>query len=302
MSGRIVECVVNVSEGRDEVALAEFAEAAGTALLDVHRDPHHHRSVFTLAGQPELVAARARALATTVVARLNLRDHVGVHPRLGVLDVVPFVPYEPGGPPPDDLSEAMELREDFARWLGAELGVPVFVYGPAGEGSRPPRARPAGAAAVAATTCDAGGRTLPEVRRGAFTTLSPEYGPPEADPRSGATAVGARPVLVAYNVWVSSPALARTVAARVRSRDIRTLGLTLGARAQVSCNLVDPVRTGPADVYDAVRHHVTALGGSVEGAELVGLVPEVVLNAVPRGRRAQLGLSDQDTVEARLPR
>ncbi len=99
MSGRIVECVVNVSEGRDEVALAEFAEAAGTSLLDVHRDPHHHRSVFTLAGQPELVAARARALATTVVARLNLRDHVGVHPRLGVLDVVPFVPYEPGGPP-----------------------------------------------------------------------------------------------------------------------------------------------------------------------------------------------------------
>ena len=114
--------------------------------------------------------------------------------------------------------------------------------------------------------------------------------------------MGARPVLVAYNIWVSSPALARTVAARVRSRDVRTLGLTLGARAQVSCNLVDPVRTGPADVYDAVRHHVTALGGSVEGAELVGLVPEVVLKAVPRGRRAQLGLSDRDTVEARLLR
>ena len=212
MSGRIFECVVNVSEGRDEVALAEFAEAAGTALLDVHRDPHHHRSVFTLAGQPELVAARARALATTVVARLDLRDHVGVHPRLGVLDVVPFVPYEPGGPPPADLSEAMELREDFARWLGAELGVPAFVYGPAGEGSRPPRARPAGAdAATPAPTAASvtGGRTLPEVRRGAFRTLSPEYGPPEADPRSGATAVGARPVLVAYNVWVSSPELAR---------------------------------------------------------------------------------------------
>jgi glutamate formiminotransferase len=279
MTGEVVECVVNVSEGRDSTALAGFAEAAGSALLDVHRDPDHHRSVFTLAGSRELVAARARVLAETVVRKLDLRTHQGAHPRLGVLDVVPFVPYEPGGPPPADLSEAVGLREDFARWLGAELEVPAFRYGPG---------------------CNGAGRTLPEVRRNAFGVLSPDYGPSQADPRTGATAVGARRVLVAYNVWVSSPELARTVAAKIRSPEVRALGLALGARAQVSCNLVDPVRIGPADVYDEVRRTVTSLGGFVLGAELVGLVPEIVLDAVPRSRHTELGLSDDATVEARL--
>ena len=292
MTGDIVECVVNVSEGRDEVALQQFAEAAGSALLHRHRDPDHHRSVFTLAGPPELVSVATRALAATVVARLNLHDHQGAHPRLGALDVVPFVPYRLGGPPPADLSGAVELRDSFARWLGAELGVPAFLYGPSGpsglsgSGSGPGRER--------------SDRTLPEVRRGAFRTLCPDYGPSEADPRTGATAVGARRVLVAYNVWVSSPELARRVAAKVRSREVRTLGLAVGTRAQVSCNLVDPVRVGPADVYDQVLRQVSALGGSVLGAEMVGLVPEVVLEAVPRSRHAELGLSDGATVEARL--
>ncbi len=285
MTGDVVECVVNVSEGRDEAALGAFAEAAGTALLHRHRDPDHNRSVFTLAGTPELVVGSARALAATVVARLNLRDHEGAHPRLGTLDVVPFVPYRPGGVPPDDLDEAVELREDFARWLGAELGVPAFLYGPG---------LPSGPGG------DRSGRTLPEVRKGAFRSFFPDYGPGEADPRTGATAVGARRVLVAYNVWVSSPELARTVAATVRSPEVRTLGLAVGSRAQVSCNLVDPVRIGPADVYDEVLRNVTALGGSVLGAELVGLVPEIVLEAVPRSRYAELGLSDDATVEARL--
>ena len=288
MTGGIVECVVNVSEGGDEVALQEFAEAAGTALLHRHRDADHHRSVFTLAGQPELVSVASRALATAVVARLNLRNHLGAHPRLGTLDVVPFVPYRLGGPPPADLSGAVELRDSFARWLGAELGVPVFLYGPSG---------PSGPSGPGGDLSD---RTLPEVRKGAFRTLCPDYGPSEADPRTGASAVGARRVLVAYNVWVSSPELARRVAAKVRSREVRTLGLAVGARAQVSCNLVDPVRVGPADVYDEVLRQVSALGGSVLGAELVGLVPEIVLQAVPRSRRAELGLSDGATVEARL--
>jgi glutamate formiminotransferase / 5-formyltetrahydrofolate cyclo-ligase len=280
MTGDIVECVVNVSEGRDEAALAEFAEAAGTALLDVHRDPDHHRSVFTLAGSPELVAARARALATTVVAKLSLRSHEGAHPRLGVLDVVPFVPYLRGGPPPTELGAAVALRDDLARWLGTELGVPVFLYGPRRDGAD---------------------RTLPEVRKSAFRGLVPDHGPREADPRTGASAVGARPVLVAYNVWVSSPAIARTVASALRSREVRTLGIAVGSRAQVSCNLVEPLSIGPADVYDEVLRQVTALGGTVLDAELVGLLPEVVLQAVPRSRHAELGLSDHATVEARLP-
>jgi glutamate formiminotransferase / 5-formyltetrahydrofolate cyclo-ligase len=281
VTAEIVECVVNVSEGRDETVLAGFAAAAGTALLDVHRDPDHHRSVFTLAGPPELVATKTRTLSAAVVAALNLQSHHGVHPRLGVLDVVPFVPYRPGGPPPTDLDPAVELRDDFGRWLGREHGVPVFLYGPGHDGVV---------------------RTLPEVRRNAFRGLLPDHGPTAADPRAGATAVGARPVLMAYNVWVSSPEVARRVAASVRSREVRTLGLALRSRAQVSCNLVEPLRVGPADVYDEVVRHVTALGGSVLGAELVGLVPDVVLKKVPRSRRAELGLSDDATVEARLPR
>jgi glutamate formiminotransferase len=281
-----VECVVNVSEGRDLDVLSQLAAAAGPALLDLHRDPDHNRSVLTLAGPAEAVAEGARSLAAATVARLDLREHAGAHPRLGVLDVVPFVPYEPGGLPPDDLSAAVVLRDEFARWIGAELGVPSFLYGPL----------PGGRA-----------RTLPAVRRHAFGAaeaggLTPDSGPAVPDPRTGATAVGARPVLVAYNVWVSSVEVARRVAPLVRRTEVRALGLAVGARAQVSCNLIDPDRYGPARLYDAVAALVAARGAVVEGGELVGLIPEIVLAAVPLNRRAELGLSEAATVESRLPR
>jgi len=277
----IFECVANVSEGRDDRVLAELAASAGPALLDLHRDPDHNRSVLTLAGPADTVVPAARALAATAVARLDLRAHEGAHPRLGVLDVVPFVPYEPGRPAPEDLSEVAALRDDFARWLAAELGVPSFLYGPLPGGRT---------------------RTLPDIRRRAFSDLAPDFGPPRADPRTGATAVGARRVLVAYNVWVSSAAVARRVAPLVRGPHVRALGLAVGRRAQVSCNLVDPGRHGPARLYDDVAALAAEAGGSVEGAELVGLVPAVVLAAVPRDRWAELGLSDDSTVESALAR
>jgi glutamate formiminotransferase len=202
-----------------------------------------------------------------------------------VLDVVPFVPYEPGGLPPDDLRAAVVLRDEFARWIGAELGVPSFLYGPL----------PGGRA-----------RTLPLVRRHAFGTaevggLTPDYGPAVPDPHTGATAVGARPVLVAYNVWVSSVEVARRVAPLVRRAEVRALGLAVGARSQVSCNLIDPARYGPGVLYDAVAALVTQSGGAVLGGELVGLLPEVVLTAVPANRWRELGLSEEATVESRLP-
>jgi glutamate formiminotransferase len=277
-----VECVVNVSEGRDEVVLAALAASAGTALLDVHRDPHHHRSVLTLAGPADEVAAAARSLAAATVERLDLRSHDGAHPRLGVLDVVPFVPYEPGGTAPTDLTAAISLRDDFAPWLADSLGVPSFLYGPLPGGRT---------------------RTLPEIRRHAFAAtagLRPDFGPPRPDPYAGATAVGARRVLVAYNVWVSSLQVARLVAPRVRGPLVRALGLAVGERAQVSCNLTEPDAVGPAQLYDTTRALVTEAGGAVEGAELVGLLPEAVLAAVPRARWPELGLSDEATVEARL--
>jgi glutamate formiminotransferase len=213
---------------------------------------------------------------------LDLRAHEGVHPRLGVLDVVPFVPYDPGHVAPDDLGAAVAHRDDFARWLAEELGVPSFLYGPLPGGRN---------------------RTLPDIRRHAFAPtggLTPDFGPAHSDPHTGATAVGARRVLVAYNVWVSSLEVARLVAPRVRGPHVRALALAVGDRAQVSCNLVDPDAFGPLELYDAVATLAAEVGGSVQGAELVGLLPEVVLAAVPAARRPELGLSAEATVESRL--
>lgn len=282
-SPHCLECVVNVSEGRDEAVLTSLSASAGPALRDVHRDPHHHRSVLTLAGAPDEVDVAVRALAGATVELLDLRAHEGVHPRLGVLDVVPFVPYEPGRPAPGDLTAAVAHRDEFARWLADELGVPSFLYGPLPGGRT---------------------RTLPDIRRHAFAAtapLTPDFGPARPDPRTGATAVGARRVLVAYNVWVSSLEVARLVAPRVRGPRVRALALAVGERAQVSCNLVDPDTFGPAALYDAVAALAAEVGGHVEGAELVGLLPEVVLGAAPPGRWPELGLSAEATVESRLP-
>ncbi len=226
----------------------------------------------------------AQALATAVVNSLDLRHHAGAHPRFGVLDVVPFVPYVPHGAPASDLTEAVALRNAFAHWLGLTLGVPAYPYGPLPGG---------------------GHRTLPELRRalehaGREGTVTPLAGPSDPDPRTGVTAVGARRALVAYNVWVSSVEVARQVARQVRSPEVRALGLALGARAQVSCNLIDPAVSGPAHVYDMVDGLMRQAGGRALGGELVGLVPETVLADVPRARWHELGLSAEDTVEARL--
>jgi glutamate formiminotransferase / 5-formyltetrahydrofolate cyclo-ligase len=275
----IIECVANISEGRDEVLLAELGASLGSTLLDLHRDPDHHRSVFTLAGSSDAVDQALRALAAETIARLDLGTHEGAHPRRGVLDVVPFVPFAPGRTPPHDLDSAIVLRDEFARWLSATFGVPTFLYGP-GPG------RPS--------------HTLPQIRRHAFGQIQPDYGPPQPHRTAGATAVGARTALVAYNVWVSSVEVAHQVAPLVRCSAVRALGLAIGGGAQVSCNLVDPATFGPAQVYDAVTRLAREAGGEAMGAELVGLLPQTVLEAVPSARWAQLGLSADQTVESRL--
>jgi glutamate formiminotransferase / 5-formyltetrahydrofolate cyclo-ligase len=193
--------------------------------------------------------------------------------------VVPFVPYRLGELPSLDLEAVVPQRDDFAQWLSATLGVPTFLYGPLPGG---------------------GHRTLPQVRRHAFGDISPDFGQPHPHPTAGATAVGARTVLVAYNVWVSSLEVAGAVAPLIRGPAVRALGLAVGERAQVSCNLVDPAQVGPAQAYDAVRRLVEEAGGTVEGAELVGLLPAAILGVVPCSRWAELGLSTENTVEARL--
>jgi glutamate formiminotransferase len=256
-----LECVVNVSEGCDRAVIAAVAGAGGACLLDVHSDAHHNRSVLTLAGGD--VEAAVRAVASAAVLRIDLRLHVGVHPRLGAVDVVPFVPLAGS-----TMEEALGARDRFARWAGEELGVPCFLYGPE--------------------------RTLPDVRRHAFTGLAPDTGPAVAHPTAGAICAGARPVLVAYNVWLAEDvpvAVARTIAREIRGPGLRALGLDVGGRAQVSMNLVDPERLTPADAYDAV-----AARAPVERAELVGLVPASVLAAVPPERWPQLNLDPAKTL------
>ena len=262
--GRVLEAVINVSEGRDAEVIAALSAAAGDHLLDVHSDTHHHRTVLTLAG-PD-VERRALAVVDVAIARIDLRAHAGVHPRLGAVDVVPFVPLAGS-----TIDEAVLCRDRFAAAIAAR-GVPVFSYGPE--------------------------RSLPDVRRRAFVSLRPDLGPPAPHPTAGAVCVGARPVLVAYNVWLAPPATvadARRIARSVRSNAVRTLGLDVGGRAQVSCNLIDPGVVGP----DAVVDGVAALA-PVAGTELVGLVPAAVLDAIDPARWASLDLDPTKTIEARL--
>lgn len=257
----MLECVVNVSEGRDAEALAALRSVAGADLLDLHSDPDHHRSVLTMVGE-----AAPAAVARAAVARLDLRRHVGAHPRLGVVDVVPFVALD------GDEACAGDAADRFVTWLGEALGVPAFRYGD-------------------------GHPSLPEVRRRAFRDLAPTAGPCAPHPTAGATAVGARPLLVAYNVWLAAHDLpaARAAARAVRGPAVRALGLGVGARAQVSMNLLDVHRFGPADAYDAVAALVP-----ITGAELVGLLPASALAAVPEARWPQLDLGPDRTIEARL--
>jgi glutamate formiminotransferase len=140
------------------------------------------------------------------------------------------------------------------------------------------------------------------VRRHAFRGLAPDHGPSDPHPTAGATAVGARPLLVAYNVWLRAAdlATARSVALAARRPDLRALGLQVGDRLQVSMNLVEPLRLGPAQAYDLVRDLARQAGAELDGAELVGLVPAAVLDAVPRQRWSELDLAADRTIEARL--
>jgi glutamate formiminotransferase / 5-formyltetrahydrofolate cyclo-ligase len=265
-----------------------LADACGDVLCDVHADLDHHRSVFTLAGAAGGVQAGARALTRAAVATLDLSGHVGAHPRFGVVDVVPFVPLErlDGRVGLDGLRRAVEARDAFARWAAEELDLPCFLYGPRPDGTT---------------------RSLPDVRRGAFSRFRPDTGPPAPHPSAGAVAVGARPLLVAYNLWLEDADLtvARAVAAALREPAVRALGFDLASGVQVSCNLLDPFRVGPADVYDRVTALVRAepgVGhrGVVRRAELVGLLPEAALDRIPAWRWTELDLSPDRTIEACL--
>jgi glutamate formiminotransferase len=278
----MLECVPNVAEGRDTRVIDELTRACGTALLDVHVDPDHHRTVLTLAGPDTEDAARALALA--VAARLDVSQHAGVHPRIGALDVVPFVAL--GG---SSRAAAADAAIAFGAWIGDELALPVYLYGDADPARRP----------------------LPEARRAARAGRAPEYGPRAPHPRLGAVAVGARPVLVAVNCELASDdlELARAIAREVRERDgglpgVRALGLRLASRGsvQVSMNLVDLERTGLQAACRTVHAAARAHGAEVTHVELVGLLPAAELARCDAAFLAATGIDDGRTIEARLRR
>jgi glutamate formiminotransferase len=239
-------------------------------LADVHVDRDHHRSVFTLLGGSAAVVDAALSLAVTAIELIDLRAHRGAHPRFGVLDVVPFTPVGHA-----TMGDAIAAREHTIERLGA-LGVPCFRYGPLPDGTV---------------------RSLPEVRRAAFKGLDPDRGSADPSPRVGACAVGARGPLVAWNVWLQGATLAATsaIARSIRSDAVRALGFEVAGATQVSCNLLEPTRVTPKDVYLLVEQRL-ADGAHVVRCELVGLVGDDVLDATPESWWERLDLSVDRTV------
>jgi glutamate formiminotransferase len=267
----VLEAVPNVSEGRNRAAITAIgrAFATGVALLDVHSDPDHDRSVFTLAGEDGALVEALLAGVAASVERIDLRAHTGVHPRVGAADVVPLVPLAPA-----DLPRAKATALTVGRRIGDELGLPVFLYGEGGKGRRPVFYRRGGIEGLA--------------RRVETGELVPDAGPTSVDPRSGAVLVGARRPLVAYNVELGTDDVdvARAIAVVVRESGggmpgVQAIGLRLprSGRIQVSMNVVDLDRAPLHEVVERVRREAEERGVEVVGGELVGLVPESTLRA-----------------------
>lgn len=288
----MLEAVPNVSEGRDLAAVAAIRDAfsSSAALLDVHSDADHHRSVFTLAGSGDDLVESLVAGAAIACERIDLRTHEGVHPRVGAVDVVPLVPIEP-----DSMPDAKRAALAVAERIGSELLLPVFLYGEVGAGRRPADFRRGG---------------IDELdRRMRDRELVPDRGPSMLDARVGAVLVGARAPLVAYNLDLATVdvCVAREVAAAVRESGgglagVQAIGLLLPGtgRVQVSMNVLDLDRSPLHEVVERVTQEAERHGVSVAGGELVGLVPELVLRAAAAAGASIPGVDDSHVLERRL--
>jgi glutamate formiminotransferase / 5-formyltetrahydrofolate cyclo-ligase len=290
----LFEAVPNFSEGKDRTKISRITEAVravpGVRVLGLHSDPDHNRSVLTFAGEEDAVLAGAVTLAKACTSELDLASQAGEHPRMGVLDVLPFVPLAGSS-----MGDAVRLAHRTAEILGS-FGFPVFLYG----------------AAATATHR----RDLPDLRRAGYDGVAerlkdprwrPDYGPHVLDPRRGAVAVGARPFLVAFNAFLDTEdvEVARLIARRIRESGgglpaVKALGFLVGGRAQVSMNLTDLERTPIHSALEAVRSAAADLGVAVESTELVGLAP---LAAILDTVRHYLGLRElgaEHVLETRL--
>jgi glutamate formiminotransferase len=266
---RLVECVPNVSEGRRRDVIERLANAIrdvpGVRLLDQTSDLDHNRSVFTFAGDADAVTAAAHALITVAYLEIDMRSHKGEHPRLGAVDVVPFVPLAGV-----TMEECVGVAQAFGREVAERHQVPVYFYARAA--TRPERIR------------------LPDIRRPQYegladlfaTTHVPDAGPAVLHPQSGAIVVGARPPLIAFNIELDTAdvKIAKRIAKEIRESSgglpaVQALGfeLTDPPRAQVSMNLLDTSQTSLATVWREVETRATAVGVRILRGELIGLLP-----------------------------
>ena len=293
----LIECVPNVSEGRREAvidALTAAIVASDVHLLDRSSDPSHNRTVFTFAGEATALQPAVLRLFAAAVATIDLREHEGVHPRIGAVDVIPFVPLRDAA-----MEECVALATTTAALVADRFQVPSFLYEEAG------------------TTDDR--RSLAEIRRGGVNGIShrmlqpawkPDFGPDRPHPTAGVTVIGARPILIAFNVNLGSTRLgvAKRIAAVVRASSggfahVKAMGVQLESGVvQVSMNLTDYAETSMVTVFDAIAREAAEDGIRVLESEIVGLVPADALPPDPR-RRLKLREADVDRVlELRLQR
>jgi len=278
----------NVSEGRDAATIEAVTTAFGEGLLDVHTDPDHNRSAFTLAGGPGRLAGQVFDGARAAIDRIQIDVPDGVHPRVGAVDVAPIVHISP-----DDRGAAAAEALVLADRLGEELGLPVFLYGTLGGGRTRAQLRRGGPAGLA--------------RRIAADELRPDFGPLRLHPTAGAVLVAARPPLVAFNVELAADRTleqARALAAEIREGGshglpgVRAIGLWLGSagHAQVSTNIEDHRSASPADVVETIA--ALAGRGAIRNAELVGLAPRAAFEDFP----SDVPLIGLETIEDALAR
>src|SRR5580765_5240429 len=293
----IIECVPNISEGRRPEVVARIVDAVrrvrGARLLDYSSDASHNRSVLTMAGDAAPLKDAVLALFETALADIDLRIHKGEHPRLGAVDVVPFVPIEDV-----TMDECVALAKETARTVAERFALPVYLYEEAS--SNPLR------------------KNLEDIRRGEFEGLAakmatdgwtPDYGPATPHPTAGATVIGARMPLIAYNINLATNRLdvAKKIAAAIRQssggyRFVKAMGIALESRGivQVSMNLTHYEKTPMFRVSDAVKREAERYGVSILESEIVGLVPSAALIATAESSLQLAAFRRDQVLETRL--
>jgi glutamate formiminotransferase len=287
----VLESVPNFSEGRDEAVIGALGESlsAPARLLDVHTDADHHRSVFTLVGEPDELVETLLAGIACARERIDLRRHEGAHPRIGAADVVPIVPIRRR-----DLERARETALTLAQRIGTELGLPVFLYGELAPGRGPAFFRRGGPAELQ-RRIDAG-------------DVKPDFGPARLDERAGGVIVGARRPLIAFNVNLrGSIEAAREVAAVVRETGggftgVRALGLELprAGVVQVSMNVEDWEAAALHEIVARIESEAAQRGAEVVGSELVGMMPAGAAAAAAGAMLRIDGFDESHVLELRL--